>query len=133
MNIQDEIKKGRLYVDAESATVFMDRTLWGEILDTSMFPHALKVMKLAWWKRWLLWLVATFNHTKYERMIGDGQIRFYLMKLLDYVNGERIHTLGMDVSSMAVRLDFSVTEKEKVLYVGMYLKEKDEFYLRPIL
>lgn len=134
MNIQDELENDRLAVDAEAPHVFMRQDLYRELLDTSMFPYALRAICLSRWKKWLLIVLATLFPSKYEKLVMEGQFKFYLSRLTDYVNEERIKVLGMNPASVVKTLNFTVVDTEaRPLYVGMYMQENDEFFLRQYL
>lgn len=132
MNIQDEIKNDRLAFNFERPSVFIRKDLYWELRDTSMFPHALRVMRIAFWKRWILWLFSVLSHAEYELTVEEMQFKFYLNKLLDYVNEERVRTLGMMPEAVVGQLNFAMVEDDgRPLWYGVYAKERDEYYMHP--
>lgn len=131
MNIQDELKKDRLAIDIKTPHVFIRQDLYQELLDTSMFPHALRVIRVAKWKKLLLKIFLIFNHDKYERMVLVEQFKYYLNRLIEYINEERIHVLGMSSSSVVSTLHFTITDADaRPLYVGVYREGAADFYIR---
>ena len=86
MNIQDELKNDRLAVDFEHCRVFIRQDLYGEMLDTSVFPHALRVIKMSWWKKLWICLCMKCFPKRCEQYVREGQFLYHLTRLSDYIN-----------------------------------------------
>ena len=134
MKIQDELKNDRLAVDYEKPLVFIRQDLYRELLDTTMTPHAIKAMKAAWWRKLIVRTVAKLFPRWWDKYIMDMQFRFYMNRLMDHVNEERIKSMGMVPEAVVNVLDFVVADEEaKPIWIGAYVKETGEFYLRQAL
>ncbi len=123
MNIRDELKNDRLAVDVDTPHVFIRQDLYQELLDTSMFDFALRAHKMARWKKWLLKIVAILNHSWFEELVFEEQVKFYLDRILAHVNHERRSAGESDgVKKEEVHLlHFTVVDQDvKPLYVGIY-------------
>lgn len=131
MNIQDELKNDRLAVDFERCRVFIRQDLYGEMLDTSMFSHALRVIKMSWWKKLWICLCMKCFPKRCEQYVREGQFLYHLTRLSDYINEGKT---GEHQGTM----DFYIVDAEaKPLYVGIFTKNKNEdvpslgkFYIR---
>lgn len=121
MNIQDELKNDRLAVDVEAPHVFIRSDLYRELLGTSMFSCALRVIKMPRLKKWLLKIMQALNYKRFRRMITEEQLKYYLAMLLAYVNDERMKEFGTPAISVVNTLYFTVVDEDvEPLYIGMY-------------
>ncbi len=148
MNIQDEIHNDRLAIDYIQPYVFIREDLYQELLDTSMFPHALRVIQLPWWKKLLVRLYLKFTSfptfSPFSKHIpslpaGDGlpvtlspfisdsliyqTFLYHLQHLRTHINEFRTEPPSIPPISDDTPLNFAITDHNgKPIRVGYQLQ-----------
>ena len=122
MNILDEIHNDRLAIDYIQPYVFIREDLYQELLDTSMFPHALRVIKLPWWKKLLVRLYLKLTRKSTETLIYQTFLH-HLLDIRQHINEHRQQPPSINAIPDDAPLNFAITDNHaRPLRVGYQLQ-----------
>ena len=129
MNIQDEIHNDRLAIDYVKPYVLIREDLYKEMLDTSMFPYALRAIKMAWWKKLLVRLYLKLTRKPTEDIIYQTFLH-HLLQLRKHINDYRQQPPAIKPIPDDMPLNFAITDNHaRPLRVGYQLQ--NSWYHRP--
>lgn len=109
MNIIDEIHNDRLAIDYVRAYVFIREDLYQELLDISMFPYALRAIKMPWWKKLLVRLYLKFTRKPTDTLIYQTFLH-HLLHLRQHINEYRQQPPSIGAIPDDEPLNFAITD-----------------------